>query len=62
MGRGDGMVLDRTDLPGHDIVRDGCLRVMDAHMVRGGRMRELAIIALILITALIIWAQKGGRR
>lgn len=55
------MVLDWTDIHGDDIPRNGVLHNLDVHVVRGGRMRELAIITLILITALLIWAQKGGR-
>ena len=57
----NNMVMDRADLLGSDITRNAVLLNLDAHLVKGGKMRELMIITLILILALFIWAQKGGR-
>lgn len=44
--------LHRTDIHGTDSGRYGCLRVMDAHMVRGGNM---GLVIGILVIALILW-------
>lgn len=62
MGRGHLVKLDRLDLHGDRIDRSGILRNLDAHLVRGGPMREAVIIAGILILALILWRpRKGGK-
>lgn len=42
--------------------RDGVLEHLDRNLLRGGAMRELIIIAVILIIALIIWKPRKGER
>ena len=64
MGRRSyGMVLDRSDLYGNDVHRNGVLHGMDVSL-RGIRtMREVTIILLILILAVWMWRpRKGGKR
>lgn len=63
MGRGQHLELHRTDLHGGHEYRNAVLRTLDAHLVRGGAMREAIIISAILILAVIVWMpKKGGRK
>ena len=55
MGRGNSLVMDRTRIHGNVSNRHGVLRCLDAHLVKGGTMREAIIISVILLIALIIW-------
>ena len=57
----NAMVMDGTCVPDRNGHRDGLWTNLDICLIRGGKMRELLIITLILIIALYIWAQKGGR-
>ena len=62
-GRGNGMELDRTHFHGDHEYRNAVLRTLDAHLVRGGAMREAIIISVFLILAVIVWMpKKGGKR
>lgn len=60
--RSDALVVVGPSLHGTSNDRYGWMRVMDVHMVRGGKMREAVIISAILLIAVIIWKprQKGG--
>ena len=60
--RSDGLVVVGPSLHGTINDRYGWMRVMDVHMVRGGKMREAVMISAILLIAVIIWKprQKGG--
>ena len=64
MGRrgNHSLVLGRSDHHGIGGTRDGFLRVVDAHLVKGGTMREAIIISAILIIAIWLWMpRKGGK-
>lgn len=63
-GRGNSMVMDRLGVHGCDEYRNGVLHTLDAHLVRGGTMREAIIIGFFLITAILVWTipRKGGKR
>lgn len=53
--RSESFVLDRTFLHGN-VGRDyGVFSSLDVHMVKGGEMREIIIISIILILAVLIW-------
>lgn len=56
------LVVVGPSLHGTSNDRYGWMRVLDVHMVRGGKMREAVIISAILLIAVIIWKprQKGG--
>jgi hypothetical protein len=57
------MELYRTSVYGSNECRYGVLNNLDVHILRGGCMREITIILIILITALIIWMpRKGDKR
>ena len=57
------MELYRTSVYGSNECRYGVLNNLDSHILRGGRMREITIILIILITAIIIWMpRKGDKR
>ena len=57
------MELVRTGVYGGIGNRYGVLRNMDVHVVRGGKMREVIIILIFLITAIIVWMpKKGGKK
>ena len=57
------MELYRTSVYGSHEYRNGVLSHLDSHILRDGRMREVTIILIILITAVIIWMpRKGGKR
>lgn len=62
-GKGNSMVMDRTHIHGSHECRNGVLRNLDAHLVKGGAMREAIIISVILIMAVVAWMpKKGGRK
>lgn len=54
------MVMDRIDLYGNNIHRNGVLRCMDVHMVRTGNMG--IVIAILILAVIIWWPRKGGRK
>ena len=57
------MVMDRLGVHGCDEYRNGVLHTLDAHLVRGGTMREAIIISVFLILAVIVWMpKKGGKQ
>ena len=57
------MELVRTGIYGGVGNRYGVLRGLDVHVVRGGKMREVVIILIFLITAIIVWMpKKGGKK
>lgn len=60
IGKGNGLVMDRTRIHGSNNNRHGVLRVLDENMVRGGNM---GIVVVILIITIIVWYPwKGGRK
>ena len=61
--KGNGMELVRTGVYGGIGNRYGVLRHLDVHVVRGGKVREVIIILIFLITAIIVWMpKKGGKK
>lgn len=62
--KSNSMVVDRPSIHGNDSARYGVLRCLDAHLVRGGPMKEAIIISVILIIAVLLWSppRKGGKR
>ena len=57
------MDMDRIGVHGSDEYRNGVLEHLDAHILKGGPMREAIIIGSILIFAIIAWyPRKGGKR
>lgn len=55
--------LDRSDLHGSDIHRDGGLHNLDVHVKELNSMREVIVVWVILLMAVWAWSdtKKGGK-
>ena len=54
--------LSRTGLYGCRRHRYGVFSDLDFRMIRGGMMREITIILIFLITAIIVWWPRKGKK
>lgn len=61
--KGNGMELVRTGFSDRSRHRYGVWSGISFRMIRGGKMREVIIIFIFLITAIIVWMpKKGGKK
>ena len=54
------MVMDRTDFHGVGEYRNAILSNLDVRILEVKHMREIIIIGVILILALIVWRPRKG--